>query len=383
VNDADAKNRRVKLRDLAASLEVSVATVSMALRNDPRVAPATRQKVRAMAAEMGYERSPYVSALMAQVRRGKTGGRGTLALVDCWAGRQLEQVDGFRQLLRGIEREASSLGYLIERFVLNRGERCVSQQRLLGILEARGIPGLLIPPIPVDWHWERLPWDNLAVVAMSKSQREPPFDRVVQDHSAMARQSVQWLYQEGYERPCLLIDESGDDRLDRGWTGGFVAGLKTPESFPGRLLRMSEAEMTNAEEVTRRFRALNADALVTKGYLADALRLNLAREEWESLKVVLLEENSDSPCAAVVDQRNGEVGAQGVRMLVHNINTHRRGIPEVRLTMTVEPALKVLNSPLNVFQPSASEYALNSSKNVLHFNDFNGGSVDGRSCFKG
>ena len=48
------RRRRVTLSQLAAQLEVSTATVSLALRDNPAVSAETRKRVQALAAEMGY-----------------------------------------------------------------------------------------------------------------------------------------------------------------------------------------------------------------------------------------------------------------------------------------------------------------------------------------
>lgn len=48
------RRRRVTLSQLAAQLDVSTATVSLALRDNPAVSAETRKKVQALAQEMGY-----------------------------------------------------------------------------------------------------------------------------------------------------------------------------------------------------------------------------------------------------------------------------------------------------------------------------------------
>ena len=42
---------------------VHAATVSRALRDDPRITPAQRRKVRRCAEELGYRTNPFVAAL--------------------------------------------------------------------------------------------------------------------------------------------------------------------------------------------------------------------------------------------------------------------------------------------------------------------------------
>ena len=55
--------RQATIDDIALAAGVSVATVSRALRNFPNVAPATRKRVQAVAAEYEYEVHPQASRL--------------------------------------------------------------------------------------------------------------------------------------------------------------------------------------------------------------------------------------------------------------------------------------------------------------------------------
>lgn len=69
------------IEDVASAAGVSVATVSRALRDLPNVAPSTRERVRAVAAELSYVTNPSASRLAA-------GRTGTVAVVvpvfDAW-----------------------------------------------------------------------------------------------------------------------------------------------------------------------------------------------------------------------------------------------------------------------------------------------------------
>ena len=59
------------IRDVARAAGVGASTVSLALRNDPRLRPAMRDHVRKVASEIGYLPNATLASLMAQVRGGK------------------------------------------------------------------------------------------------------------------------------------------------------------------------------------------------------------------------------------------------------------------------------------------------------------------------
>ena len=57
-------DERVTLADIARKAGVHVTTVSLALRNHPRLPVATRQRLCALADQMGYRPDPAMRALV-------------------------------------------------------------------------------------------------------------------------------------------------------------------------------------------------------------------------------------------------------------------------------------------------------------------------------
>ena len=59
---------RVTLAAIAAQAGVHVTTVSLALRNSPRLPIATRDRIRKLADELGYAPDPMLQALVAYIK---------------------------------------------------------------------------------------------------------------------------------------------------------------------------------------------------------------------------------------------------------------------------------------------------------------------------
>ncbi|TVP79102.1 MAG: LacI family DNA-binding transcriptional regulator, partial [Puniceicoccaceae bacterium] len=53
------------MRDIAALVGLSKNAVSLALRNDPQIPIATRERVQAAARTLGYTRNPVLGEIMA------------------------------------------------------------------------------------------------------------------------------------------------------------------------------------------------------------------------------------------------------------------------------------------------------------------------------
>jgi DNA-binding LacI/PurR family transcriptional regulator len=105
---------RILLRDVAHRANVSGATASRALADDPRISAATRQLVKAAAAELHYV--PNVAARSLRVRRTRTLG---LLLPDV-----RDPVHG--QIASGFEQEARKEGYCV---IVVAGERDIARER--------------------------------------------------------------------------------------------------------------------------------------------------------------------------------------------------------------------------------------------------------------
>ena len=60
---------KATLEDVALKAGVHRTTVSLALREHPRIPAATRMRIKAIAAKLGYRINPLVSALLGSVSR--------------------------------------------------------------------------------------------------------------------------------------------------------------------------------------------------------------------------------------------------------------------------------------------------------------------------
>lgn len=123
----------IRLKDIAARAGVSVMTVSKALRDEPDVAAKTRERLRALAASMGY-----VPNAMAQSLR--TRSTRLLGLVIPGTVNPI-----YARVLMAIEDRAAELGYdVLLAHSLDKPER--EEAHLRGFL-GRGAEGLLIVPV--------------------------------------------------------------------------------------------------------------------------------------------------------------------------------------------------------------------------------------------
>ena len=123
----------VRLKEIAAAAGVSVMTVSKALRDKPDLSAATKDRIRKLAAEMGY--LPDVSAQGLRSR--------TTRLLGLVISASTNPVNA--RIVMAIEERAHELGYdVVIAHSLNRPER---EEAVLRRLIARRVDGLFIAPV--------------------------------------------------------------------------------------------------------------------------------------------------------------------------------------------------------------------------------------------
>ena len=84
--DPEPAAPRIGLREIARCLGVSHVTVSLALRDSPRVSASTKERIKKAANEMGYRPDPMLTALAAyRSRRSAPTIHSVVAWINGWA----------------------------------------------------------------------------------------------------------------------------------------------------------------------------------------------------------------------------------------------------------------------------------------------------------
>jgi len=123
----------IRLKDIAQAAGVSVMTVSKALRDKPDLAVATKERIRKLAAQMGYV--PDVSAQTLRTRNTRV-----LGLVLSTSTNPINA-----RLCLAIEEQAYELGYeVLLAHTLNRTDR---EEAVLRRMIARRVDGVFISPV--------------------------------------------------------------------------------------------------------------------------------------------------------------------------------------------------------------------------------------------
>ena len=250
------------LQDVALRSGVHRTTVSLALRDHPRIPAATRERVKAVAAKLGYRVHPLVAALMQSRRSGQAITKVTLAYVTNyptrfgWRPPDHDRPDYFP----GAVERAKELGYRLEHFWL--AEPGMSPARFCEILAARGINGLVVGRLPPGQQAMDLPWSRFSCVALGLTLRAPLLHHVTENHFDAASRAIRRCRELGYRRVGFVFSEANDSpRVGDRWLGAFLA---LQQEFP-REDRVPSCPAVPADEASFRewFERAKPDALLT------------------------------------------------------------------------------------------------------------------------
>jgi DNA-binding LacI/PurR family transcriptional regulator len=230
---------RVGLRDVAAAAGFCVMTVSLALRDNPRISTGTRDRIKKVAGDLGYCPDPELSRLMNHLRASRTArGNTSVAVIDFFPTADYPENAYNRQVRLGAARRAAQLGFNITR--LHGADYRHNLHHLLKVVRARGIEGALLMPSVVPLELDlSVNWNGFAVVATSKSILSPRFHCVVPNHFGNMMRLLDRLRQDGARRICTVFDEFFHERTGQGfsaavqWHGQARYMLIIPQALTG------------------------------------------------------------------------------------------------------------------------------------------------------
>lgn len=242
------------MTEIARKAGVAKSTVSLALRNSPRVAEASRLHIQKIAAEMGYHTNALVAQLMAELRREKRQSYvATLALINLSQFESLDQlVSSVAGMLEGTRQRAEQLGYQLDRFWINEPE--VTPARLTKILHARNIQGIIFFGVRDDALLQRCEplWGKLPAVVLGHPPAKPALNFVSNDHYRTAAKACTQLRAAGYKRIGIVLDRWLDNILEHRLIAGYLTDVVAQKQNP-LLLYLDDPRESPRPEGKKRF----------------------------------------------------------------------------------------------------------------------------------
>lgn len=321
----EKKSKTPTIRDIADRIGMSKSAVSLALRNDPRVAKKTRERVLEAAQQMGYTRNPTLAHLMAELRNSRvTTIQATLAAINCSPNPDIFAWHTFRDFRDGATQRASQLGYGTDAFWLF--EKDMRIERIMQILRARNIAGILFfGATNVDvLHdaYESL-WSAFPAAAVGLVKTDPPLACVACDHFQTAKEAVEQALHLGYKRPGLMIEPGLDGLVDKRFSGGFLAGIA---ALPrNRQLPVHASDLIHEVDFKRWFKRYRPDVILTVHDVAHGWLVDMQVEIPREVGLIHLDWHEDLGKWTGMKQNNLAVGSSVVDLVVNKIHNNDRG----------------------------------------------------------
>ena len=323
----------VTVREIAARVNLHFTTVALALRNSPKVSPATAEKIQRLAKEMGYRPNPMVSALMAQQRARKRPRFSTVLAYVAFrpAAPTPEKEPHVIEFLQGARSQAEQLGYKLDEFPLYA--RGMTARRLAQILRTRGINGLLLGPSVIKHNHLPAPLRDFAMVAHSYSILRPRLHRVAHDLAGGAFMACRELRKRGFRRIGLAIHEAMDRQVNRLWTAGYLAFHQfLPANEQAGCLYFPE-DRFEPSTLARWIKAAKPDAV---------LSMHSELVEWvrsvpeQRPLLASLDYNRNWGNCPGIDQKPHAIGAAAIDLLARQLQWNEAGVPAEPLTILIE-----------------------------------------------
>jgi LacI family transcriptional regulator len=212
---------KVNIKVLADQLQLSVSTISKALRDSYEISDETKKKVMELATRLNYVPNPYASSL----RRKKSK---TIAVV------LPEVADNFFSLaINGIQSVAETKGYHVLIYLSH--EKYENEKTIIEDCRSGRVDGVLISissETKSADHINKLPANNIPVVFFDREQEGIDTARVTTNDFDCGFLAAKHLLQKGCKKPAFIsISESLPLLLNR--INGFKAALNAagiPES---------------------------------------------------------------------------------------------------------------------------------------------------------
>jgi len=343
--------RRTTLADIAGKAGVHVTTVSLALRNHPRLPLATRERIQALAVKMGYAPDPVLRALVAY--RGKMMPRRnppTLAYLTNWNTRWgWKKVTAHPDFYAGAGRKARELGFNLDHFWLREPD--LTHSRLNSILCARGINGIIIAShmreVDAALHFD---WARFSAVKIDYFPHQPELHNVTNDQCGIIRLAMRRVMALGYRRIGFVMHRGWDHSVDHLWSAGFLCeqqNLAVADRIPMLLfpdakpvdawINESKSEVVVPPAMFARWYAkYRPEVIISKAMFVQPrfAEMKLRVPQDVAFADVFLGRFDGS--MAGVRQNHETVGELAVEILAGQLQHNKFGVPEVPTTTFVE-----------------------------------------------
>ncbi|WP_136466035.1 LacI family DNA-binding transcriptional regulator [Flagellimonas onchidii] len=336
---------KITLKDIARELEVSISTVSKALKNSEEISRDTKEKVQAFAKLYNYK--PNNIAISLKNKRTKNIGVVIPAIVHHF----------FTTVIRGIEKYANARGYNV---IVCLSEESFDKEVINMEMLANGSIDGFIMSLSSETqqkgdfnHLKEVTEQGIPVVLFDRITNEIDCDKVIIDDQLGAYNATKKLIDEGRKRIAHITT---DDYLSvsKERTKGYLKALQDNglEADESRILKLSTMEI-DEERIKEFLDANDFDAVFCVNEIFTVYSMRLVQTKGlripEDVSFIgftdgLLSRYSN-PSLTMVAQHGEKMGEISAQMLIDKVESEKE--EETFQTKILEPTLVIRNSTVN------------------------------------
>jgi DNA-binding LacI/PurR family transcriptional regulator len=317
------------MQAVARAAGVHQTTVSLALRNNPRLPEKTRERIQKIADRLGYRPDPMLAAL-SHYRFGRREVKAptTLAfLLNFRDQAEMKTSHPHWLFLEGARQQAERIGHQLEVFYI--GHRTTGAgPRIEAVLKARGIVGVILAAFGDRMINFEMDWDAFSVVRIESQQLASALHTVSSHQTEITREAVRRLHHLGYRRIGLAVGEREELYLRNAFTAGYYVEVSLHadvDHLPPLLLPDDANPADIAPRLTAWIKTHEIEVIVSnEPEVPEALRSAGWRIP-QDIVVASLDLEPGRGVNAGVRQNHRIVGERAVEQLAILLRTNQRG----------------------------------------------------------
>jgi LacI family transcriptional regulator len=336
------KEREVTIYDIANELNLSSATVSRALKDDPLVSKKTRKKIFEQAEKMGYRSNLFARSL----RKQETNTIGFMV-------HEL-QSNFINSVLAGVEKIATQAGY--DLIIAHSSESYIKEAANAKNLYHKRVDGL-IASLSFDTksfdHFQPFVDKGVPVIFFDRVERNNRNTVVVIDNYKCGYEATEHLIEQGCKRIAHVTSSLARNVYSERFRGYRDALFDKGIAFDESLVIISDLSEAAGIESANKILAMNPlpdAAFITNDFVA-AVCMRTLKEKGFSIPadIAIVGFNNDAighliePALTTINYPGKEMGEVAARTLVN----HLKGISTIQNINTI-----IINSALVVRKSS-------------------------------
>lgn len=325
---------------LAKAVGVSRSTVSRALSDHPGTNEETKKLVREAATRLGYRKKPLVSMLSAQIRANRHAkNEATVAYLTTFPFPEIPKINAtYHAFFEGAQERAEELGYGLDLVWLK--DHAMTGVRMSKILFARGIQGLLVAPRPTPLGHISLRWSDFSTACIGHALPTPSFHVANALHHRTMDIALRMIRKHHYQRIGFAVGIDSDRFAQRILSSRFLLyqnSIPPDERIPSLFdLTINRDSSVNLKAFQKWYQKYRPEVIICLGsYVPTLLKAAGISVPNEVAYVDLCLSSEDGEQAGIFE-RPKVIAASAVDLVVEQIHTNHRGVPENPKSVGIE-----------------------------------------------